>query len=772
MTNLATLAPRPSNDPFVDEDQLPVVRVSAVDLGFAIDDGPDNVIDFLTPPTRTVRPTAQFADLTQPRDKATPPDLNRLPPEMRAARRWLVYRVLPPRKPGGKPRKMPFYANGQARGETDTAADQAQLATLEQALAAKVAGGCTGLGFALGPDGRGRHWQGIDLDELSDHPEWESLIGDLPGYVEYSPSGNGVHAIGFGPAFSNLSSNCSDVEAYCSSRYFTVTADVVRDNGITDLSDFVRTRVAPIHRQGGPAAPSNVDPDWDLGELPDYIKNHQGEGDLQDLIAGIYPDQRLDETPANIALVENALSALPAACGNDPWVKTLWAIASLKWNCGEQLARDWSQTAPDQYDDASFADAWRRAVPHRIGINYLFAAARRQGWTGQVPQSLPDDDETRLAPEPDLVDLETASTDPDVASPLTPLDLTDLLARTIAPPAFVIPYLLPRGHVTLLGGHGGCGKSLVALSLGAHVAAGQPWAHLLISRGRAVYFSFEDGSELLLHRLRMIINAFRLDLDRVLANLRVFDLTEHGPLASEVNDHGTRRLLKTATWESVAATIDGADLVIVDNASDAYDGDENSRRQVRRFIQWLRGLIKPQNGALLLLAHVDKNAAKYGGNNNSYSGSTAWHNSARSRLVIANDQLAQEKLNVGRALETPIDLEWRNGLPIPLQAGALTARLQAQDDTDVLTAITAALQAGQIVNGALTGSNTPWHCLNHEPSLPPELRATAGKKRLHDAISRLATAGTLRLEPYTTRGRRDGFRWVLTTPVTGVNHAQ
>ena len=313
---------------------------------------------------------------------------------------------------------------------------------------------------------------------------------------------------------------------------------------------------------------------------------------------------------------------------------------------------------------------------------------------------------------------------------------------------------------------------MVALSLGAHVAAGQPWAHLLINRGRVVYLSFEDGSELLLHRLRMIINAFRLDLHRVLANLRLFDLTEHGPLASEVNDHGTRRLLKTATWESVAATIDGADLVIVDNASDAYDGDENSRRQVRRFIQWLRGLIKPHNGALLLLAHVDKNAAKYGGANNSYSGSTAWHNSARSRLVIANDQLAQEKLNVGRALETPIDLEWHNGLPIPLQAGALTARLQAQDDTDVLTAITAALQAGHTVNGALTGSNTPWHCLNHVPSLPPELRATAGKKRLHDAISRLATAGTLRLEPYKTQGRRDGFRWVLTTPVTGVNHAQ
>ena len=58
-------------------------------------------------------------------------------------------------------------------------------------------------------------------------------------------------------------------------------------------------------------------------------------------------------------------------------------------------------------------------------------------------------------------------------------------------------------------------------------------------------------------------------------------------------------------------------------ASDAYDADENSRRQVRAFVKALARMVRNHNGAVLLLAHVDKVAARYGSNGNTYSGSTA-----------------------------------------------------------------------------------------------------------------------------------------------------
>ncbi len=268
---------------------------------------------------------------------ATPDIRQRIPAAMCVARRWLLYRLQPSPKPGGKARKIPFYANGQPRGETDTPADQAQLATLDQALAALKTGRYAGLGFALGPDGKGGCWQGVDFDGYSQHPEWSHLIADLPGYVEWSPSGDGLHAIGNGPLFQTLPANGSGIEAYAQGRFFTVTTNVVRANDPVDLGPYVRDRLTAPHRSGGNTATTPSASAWNLGDIPDYIKNYPGEGDLEALTAGIYPDQGLPETPANIARVWSALAAISASCGNAEWSMLLWAVASLGWDCGEDL---------------------------------------------------------------------------------------------------------------------------------------------------------------------------------------------------------------------------------------------------------------------------------------------------------------------------------------------------------------------------------------------------------------------------------------------------
>ena len=174
------------------------------------------------------------------------PDYSHLPVEMQRACRWLLWRLIPATTPGKIPKKIPYYISGKPRGATDTPADRAQLATLEEALAAKATGDYTGLGFALGPDGNGGYWQGIDYDHLSRHPEWAPLIDATPGYLETSPSGDGLHAIGYGQPFTTLPANASGVEAYTDGRYFTVTTNVVRNNGITDQAIFVQTKLASI----------------------------------------------------------------------------------------------------------------------------------------------------------------------------------------------------------------------------------------------------------------------------------------------------------------------------------------------------------------------------------------------------------------------------------------------------------------------------------------------------------------------------------------------
>ncbi len=151
-----------------------------------------------------------------------------IPDAMRRARRWLVYKLIPNPDPTKKPRKVPFYLDGTPRrGALDTPADLAKLGTFDEARTALKTGRYAGLGFALGQDGEG-YWQGIDLDHTDERPELAALADTLPGYVEWSPSGTGVHAIGYGRQFPALGSNASGIEAYSGGRFFTVTGRVIR----------------------------------------------------------------------------------------------------------------------------------------------------------------------------------------------------------------------------------------------------------------------------------------------------------------------------------------------------------------------------------------------------------------------------------------------------------------------------------------------------------------------------------------------------------------
>ncbi len=176
------------------------------------------------------------------------PDLTaNTPVAMLQAKRWLVWRSM--KKPGcEKPKKIPYYTNGKERGKRialDSANDIAQLASIEEAQAALNKGNYSGLGFALGPDGSAHCWQGIDLDGINENG-LEALAATLPGYVETSPSGKGVHAIGYGRSFKVLGSNGTGVEAYSGKRYFTFTGLYLRGD-LECLADHVEQTLAPIH---------------------------------------------------------------------------------------------------------------------------------------------------------------------------------------------------------------------------------------------------------------------------------------------------------------------------------------------------------------------------------------------------------------------------------------------------------------------------------------------------------------------------------------------
>lgn len=348
-------------------------------------------------------------------------------------------------------------------------------------------------------------------------------------------------------------------------------------------------------------------------------------------------------------------------------------------------------------------------------------------------------------------------------------DLSNLRGAELAAPEFVIDPLIPRGHLTLFGGHGGSGKSSVALAMGAHVACGRSWGGFTATQGRVLIVSYEDAEELVLWRLKKIAMQYQLSLPAIMANMTIIDGTEAEVMMMEVADQGVRRLFQTEDGEELFKMIeDGAfDLVIIDNASDCFGGNENDRQQVRQFVRRCASSVKGHKGAVLLLAHIDKSAARFGAGKNSYSGSTAWHNSARSRLALIDDELHQEKLNVGKAHPDSIPLEWKGPVPVPsAQSGTDQARtlIADTDDEAMLGCFQSAAAAGESVPAASTGPATFVHVLTAYPECPPAMKAN--KARIKESVARLLLRGAIRREEYKNTDRKTRTRLVIRASFT------
>ncbi|BCO30637.1 hypothetical protein TspCOW1_07400 [Thiohalobacter sp. COW1] len=343
---------------------------------------------------------------------------------------------------------------------------------------------------------------------------------------------------------------------------------------------------------------------------------------------------------------------------------------------------------------------------------------------------------------------------------LTPIN--PALSDPIPPIRHILDPLLPRGVVTLLGGHGGAGKSQLALILAAHAACGRAWAGRDMIQARALYVSHEDHPDLARLRSRRIASEYELPHEAIEANLRIIDATE-AALAYEAAEGGLRRLVMTDAYHELRELAAGYGLILIDNASDAYEGNENDRRMVRAFVRSLGRIAREQDAAVVLLAHIDKAAAKWGGNGNTYSGSTAWHNSARSRLALVDTdgrlELRHEKANLTQRAE-PIRLDWTaEGVLVPAGAADVTGR-DADDDAAVLEAIAAAIESGADVSTARTGPANTFLLLSTFPDLPEDLRSAAGKKRFWAAISRLERSGRIVVDEYRDHRRHPKRRYL------------
>lgn len=317
------------------------------------------------------------------------------------------------------------------------------------------------------------------------------------------------------------------------------------------------------------------------------------------------------------------------------------------------------------------------------------------------------------------------------------------------PPEHVVAGWIPENEVTLLGAHGGSGKSYVAMKLAVHVALGLGLGDMDVKPGRVLFLSGEDSADVLRYRLGRICESMRIAPSKLQDQLLLLDASDVDAILFDPEVGGETHSL---CWLSEFVERKTVKLVILDNASDLFGGDEIRRKEVRRFVRSLRTKLARPGRAVLLLVHVNKASAAAGRNANSedYSGSTAWHNSARSRLSLIPDKggrftIQHQKANHG-SMSEPVAFEWIAGVPVEASIAAespervareanLQAQEKARNDADK-AALLALLRdfdrRGERVTTSTHGPATTYKLLSQHNAYPKMLDSRCLMQLLRD----------------------------------------
>ena len=507
---------------------------------------------------------------------------------MKATRRWLIWQAVV--RPGkSKPDKVPFYVDGHPRGKTDNPDDLARLATYTDARAAAAARGSGWeIGYALGKDASGQFWQGIDLDHVGQNG-LSDLPDTLPGYVETSPSGEGVHAICYGRQFRPLGSNSSGIEAYSGGRFFTVTGRAIRDGVLSCAAEYVETTLTPRHKVR-------------------LLEQSQSA-----IISATV--QISQQTVADLRSALNYMRSDDYAL----WVEIGHALKSLG-NVGCGLWLDWSASSP-KFDLREATRKWDGFVPQRTGYRAVFTKGQERGWLNPASSTA----KLAIVGEGSPHDfLPTVAAVPFVAP-----EFFD-----IPPRSWVLGHWLARGVVTTLIAPGGTGKSALMVAAALSIATGRPLLEKTVWAGpqRVWLWNLEDDRDELNRQLVACSLHHRVSQSDHEGYLFLNDARSALCIATKGRDGLT---IHTPVADAIIGEIRAKriDVLIVDPFVSSHRAEENDNGQMDAVVKLWSAIARETACSVVLVHH----SRKLGGQQvdaESSRGASAVGNGSRSVLVI------------------------------------------------------------------------------------------------------------------------------------------
>lgn len=485
-----------------------------------------------------------------------------------------------------KPRKVPYYTHGGRRyGKQGDAQDRAKLTTFEEAKKAAIRRGMTGVGFALlSSDGR----IVIDLDKCFKDGKLDPAVAGMIGgtYAEYSPSGEGAHAIYVGDASilgnrkAGATAEVFGIEAFSSSGFVTFTGRPLEHVDLLGSLD----RIAPI-----PQA------------LVDYArerfsKSYSDRPDVgpDDFMVGHEPVHGMDYDE-----MERLIGQLDPDMGREHWIKVGMALhhETDGDDTGFTLWDEWSQAGGKYPGEEGLRTQWD-SFDRRKG-------ERRPNTTMATVKRMSTQAEFRLEP---IVRQVAAEAQRMADVPRGPLPRTPEgfegkwpvrsggdLANEPAP-GWLIKGLIPKAELGIIYGPSGSGKSFVLLQLAAHLSLGLEWRGLRVTKTR-VLIVVAEGAGGYGARVKALAESLGVQPD----DLEVGFITA-APNILETED---------VTHVCAAALAVGAQMVCWDTYAQVTPGaDENSAQDMGRALANLR-IVREATAAMnVLVAHAGKDVGK------------------------------------------------------------------------------------------------------------------------------------------------------------------
>lgn len=334
-------------------------------------------------------------------------------------------------------------------------------------------------------------------------------------------------------------------------------------------------------------------------------------------------------------------------------------------------------------------------------------------------------------------------------TPLEYLDPITLQKIPVPERRWIVDGLIPRGAVTMLGGDGGVGKTLLAQMLLTAAATDKNWLGLPVAPVKTLAVFCEDDAEEL-HRRQAAIN------DHLGVEFGDLEYCRWLPRCGHENTLLTFPEIyeprPTELWGQIGdATREfGPEVVLLDSLHDLFAGNENHRGHARAFVALLRGLAIEIDGAVLLTAHPSRAGLSDG---SGFSGSTAWNAAVRSRLYLERPE--EDEASDDRVLRTKksnygptggeIPLRWRDGVFVRTDepTGVVGAIKRTRAEKAFLETLEKMGEAGVEVTDARNGKYAPREMRGYPTAAGLKVRELerAMKTLFADGIIRIETVG-------------------------------